>query len=274
MTQGKVGHDMAVNPARGGRGKQQLKKRATVPASGPSRVRRAIRFGTVSRRTPGALLVLLVGAIGYQMASESTYFTSYAANALFRNNFHEVVPGRLYRSAQMPRGDLVRTVQEHGIKSVIDLRLMSDTTDETGLTEAAAAARGGAVYRHIPFSSARADQRSSILALIAAYRQLPQPILVHCSSGTHRAGVASAVWLLEQEGRSPQEASRQLTMRYGFFQPERDLKAWLQGRPTLDRVIHEYALVRAEREVAFHDWVRSSPLLDEGPAPEVGSSGR
>ena len=200
--------------------------------------------------------------LGYQMRTESTYFTSYAANALFRNNFHEVVPGKFYRSAQMFRDDLTQTVREHGIKSVIDLRLMDDAADETGTTEAEAASRGGAVYRHIPFSSARVDQRESLLDLLAAFDTLPRPVLVHCSSGTHRAGVASAIWLLDQEGRSPAEAAGQLTMKYGFFQPERDLKAYLQGRPTLDRAIREFAVVSGRKPIAFQDWVASSALFD------------
>ncbi len=208
------------------------------------------------------LAAVLILMLGYQMGSDSTYFTSYAANALFRNNFHEVVPGRLYRSAQMPRDELTRAVREHGIKSVIDLRLTADAPDGTGLTEADAARRGGAVYRHVPFSSARIDQRKSLLELAAAFDELPRPVLVHCSSGTHRAGVASAVWLLEEEGRTPEEAAEQLTMRYGFFWPERRLKEIVQGRPTLDRAISEYARVRGESAVTFRDWVSHSSMFE------------
>lgn len=210
-------------------------------------------------------VILLLGAVGYQMGTESTYFTSYAANAIFRNNFHAVVPGRLYRSAQMPRDELIDTIRKHGIKTVIDLRLNDDAPDETGFTEAAAARQAGAAYRHIPLSSSRMDQRGSLLALMATYREAKGPILVHCSSGTHRAGVASAIWLLEQAGKSPAEAAGQLTLKYGFFQPERDLKAYFQGRPTLDRAIRDYAAVRRERGISFWEWVNSSVLFDKDP---------
>lgn len=206
--------------------------------------------------------LLILSAVGYQMGTESTYFTSYAANAIFRNNFHAVVPGRLYRSAQMPRDELIDTIRANGIKTVIDLRLTGDAPDETGFTEAAAARQAGASYRHIPFSSSRVDQRTSLLALMSAYRELPEPILVHCSSGTHRAGVASAIWLLEQAGKTPEEAAEQLTLKYGFFQPERDLKAYMQGRPTLDRAIRDYAAVRRETKLSFREWVSSSVLFD------------
>jgi uncharacterized protein (TIGR01244 family) len=210
-------------------------------------------------------LIVFTATIAYQMGTESTYFTSYAANALFRYNFHPVVPGRLYRSAQMPRDELIRTVQEHGIKSVIDLRLMADAPDDTGMTEAEAARRAGAAYRHIPFSSARVDQRASFTMLLAAYRELPSPVLLHCSSGTHRAGVASAVWLIDQAGWSPEHAAEQLTMKFGFFQPERDLKAFLKGHPTLDRAIREFVRVRRDRKISFREWVHTSALFGSAP---------
>lgn len=245
-------------PLRGSRVDTDAPARASTPLPGGRRS----KFSPVRLRwlVPAAVLV---AAVGYQMGTESTYFTSYAANALFRYNFHPVVPGRFYRSSQMSREALARTIREHGIKSVIDLRLMADAPDETGLTEAEAARRAGAVYRHIPFSSARVDQRASLLALLAAYREMPPPLLVHCSSGTHRAGVAAAAWLIDQAGRTPREAAGQLTMKYGFFQPERDLKAYFQGRPTLDRVIRAYSLVRSERDVSFRDWVAESELFDD-----------
>lgn len=237
--------------------------------------KRRTRTKAAGRRLRWMLpVVFLLGALGYQMGTESTHFTSYAANALFRNNFHEVVPGRLYRSARMPRDELTRTVRKHGIKSVIDLRLTADAPDDTGLTEAQAARRGGAVYRHIPFSSARVNQRESLLRLLAAFNELPRPVLVHCSSGTHRAGVASAIWLLDQESRSPEEAAEQLTMKYGFFQPERDLKAFVQGHPTLDRAIREYALSAGRETITFQEWVTSSTLFSPGPPPRAGTAGR
>jgi uncharacterized protein (TIGR01244 family) len=245
-------------PSRGSGVDTDAPARASTPPPGGRRS----KFSPVRLRwlVPAAILVT---AVGYQMGTESTYFTSYAANALFRYNFHPVVPGRLYRSAQMPRDALAETIREYGIRTVIDLRLTEDASDETGLSEAEAARRAGADYRHIPFSSARVDQRASLLALLAAYRELPPPLLVHCSSGTHRAGVAAAAWLIDQAGWSPDRAAEQLTMKYGFFRPERDLKAFLQGRPTLDRVIRAYSLVRDERNISFRDWVAEPELFDD-----------
>lgn len=218
-------------------------------------------------------LILLCAAV-YQLIGESTAVTSSLANTLFHNNLHEVVPGRLFRSAQMSRGDLGETIDRHKIRSVIDLRLDEDAPDETGKEEADVAREHGAEYRHIPFSSAKAAQRPSLLALLRAYEELPRPILVHCSSGTHRSGVASALWLLDQEGATPETAAAQLSARYGYFQLERDMKAWWTGRPTLDRILGAFASAKKSTGVDLRTWMTESPLLEPPrPVSAVPSTG-
>lgn len=205
---------------------------------------------------------LFASGLGFQMLGESTYFTSYLANLAFHHNFHEVIPARLYRSSEMSRDELTALVRQHGIASVIDLRIDDDYVDESGKTEAQAVAEAGADYRHVPFSSRRADQRESVLKLLSAYQEMRPPFLVHCSSGTHRSGVASAIWLITKEGRSAAEASDQLSMRYGYFQWERDLKALLQGKPTLDRIISKYEEDSSRDGMSFEQWAREAPLLE------------
>ena len=39
-----------------------------------------------------------------------------------RHNFHSILSGRLYRSAQMSSDSLADTIREHGIKTVVNLR--------------------------------------------------------------------------------------------------------------------------------------------------------
>ncbi len=175
-----------------------------------------------------------------QMVGETTAVTSYLANTLFSNNLHEVVPHKFYRSAEMSRDELQQTVKRYGIKTVLDMRLDKDAPDSTGMTEAEAAKLAGSSYLHLPFSSARADQLPQLAKLLETYDAAALPILVHCSSGTHRSGVASALWLLEKEGKSLDDAMQQLTPRYGFFKFERDLKSYFQGAPTLDHIFAQY----------------------------------
>ena len=197
------------------------------------------------------------------MVGETTYFTSFASNFLFHNNLHVVAPGRFYRSAQMSREDIQSTIQRLGIRTVIDLRLNNDEPDASGRTQRETVERQGATYLHIPFSSARANQIDRLQNLVRAYESSPRPILVHCSSGTHRSGVASAVWLLDRENAPIETALEQITLRYGFIQWERDLKALFQGEPTLDTVLTDYAKAAAAEPLTFREWLERQPLTGQ-----------
>lgn len=199
-----------------------------------------------------------------QIAGETTYFTSFAANFIFKNNLHEIVPGRFYRSGQMNPKDLTETIQEHQIKTVIDLRLAVDDSDaEQGISEKEVVENAGGHYEHIPFSSARADQKEQIEKLLDAFDQAQTPVLVHCSSGTHRSGIASAIWLLEKEGQPVEVAENQISSRYGFFKFERDIKAFFQGKPTLDAVLSYYAKANTAERISFRDWIKSQDQLSD-----------
>jgi uncharacterized protein (TIGR01244 family) len=201
-----------------------------------------------------------------QIAGETTYFTSFAANFIFKNNLHEIVPGRFFRSGQMNPADLTQTMKEHNIKTVIDLRLAVDDSDaEQGISEKQVVENAGGQYSHIPFSSARADQKEQIEKLLDTFEEAQTPILVHCSSGTHRSGIASALWLLEKEGKSVETAEDQISIRYGFFQFERDLKAFFQGKPTLDEVLREYAKANNAERISFREWLKNQDQLSSEP---------
>lgn len=187
----------------------------------------------------------------------------YSISSAFRRNFHEVVPGALYRSGQMPRAELAAIIREHGIRSVIDLRLQDDAADSSGMTESAAVEREGATYIHIPLTSTSADQRKQLEALSAAFRSAPEPVLIHCSDGTHRTGVASAIWLL-QAGYGTMTALSQLDLRFGFLGLERWWKARLNGHPTLDAVIARYVSDHRAGDQSgrdIDDWLQTAPKL-------------
>jgi uncharacterized protein (TIGR01244 family) len=194
-----------------------------------------------------------------QMLTDTTYFTSFAANFIFAHNLHSVVPGRFYRSAQMSREALEKTIRTYGIKTVIDLRLDQDEPDAAGQTEAQAAESAGAEYRHVPLSSSRADQKGKLLQLLDIYRDAPQPMLVHCSSGTHRSGIASALWLLDREGEDYEQAAEQFSARYGFFTIERKFKAFVQGKPTLDAVLRQYQEAQKQQpDLSIREWLEKT----------------
>lgn len=184
-----------------------------------------------------AVVAIVSCSLYLQLRGETTHITSYLANFLFAHNLHEVAPQRFYRSAQMARADLQEIIRKHQIKTVIDLRLDEDTPDENNLTESAASSQAGAVYHHIPLTSRSRNQHDQILHLLSLYRSAATPILVHCSDGTHRSGIAATLWQLEIEHKPLATSLEQISTKYGFFQWERNLKALWQGHPTLDQLL-------------------------------------
>lgn len=129
-------------------------------------------------------------------------------------NFHSVIAGELYRSAQLSPAQFERYVRADGIKTIINLR--GENVNAKWYNAEIAAARELGV-EHIDFGMSsgtvlgpeRADQ------LIAIMRAAPKPILIHCQSGADRTGLVSAIYSQQIAGINEDIAERQLSIRYG-----------------------------------------------------------
>ena len=208
-----------------------------------------------------AFLFLLFLAFIPQLIGETTYLTSYIANLIFSGNWHEVSPGKLYRSAELNSDELAKKIQQYDIKTVIDLRYGEDSGDITGKTEAQTAKENGAEYRHVPLRGSTAQQKQSLLQLVDSFDNSSSPILLHCTSGTHRSGLAAAVWLLTKEDtgddKAVERAAQQLSSKYGFIFYERKIKSLLQGHQTIDAVLWHYLEERKKSGISFRDWLKN-----------------
>ncbi|MCK0197037.1 dual specificity protein phosphatase family protein [Ancylobacter sp. 6x-1] len=130
-------------------------------------------------------------------------------------NFHTVVPGELYRSAQVDAADIARIKQKYGIATIINLRGYSGRPWHA--EEVAASAALGINHIDIPLSAGRELTDEQAQHLIAVMRDAPKPILVHCRGGSDRSGIASALYLAAVAGRGEDAAEGQLSIWYGHF---------------------------------------------------------
>lgn len=210
-----------------------------------------------------AALVLLTAVIGLgaQFYTDYTVFTTYLPSTMFRSNLHEVVPGRFYRSGEMNTLRLMEVVRANHIKTVIDLRLEPKDIEEGWANEAMTLQKENVQYIHVPLSSKRVPEAWHITSLLAAFDQSTEPILVHCSNGTHRTGFASFLWMVDKNNAAPKDAILQLSPTYGYIQLERDLKMLLGRKPTLDRVAFDFVKQSAIQpqsgsSIVFRDWYR------------------
>ena len=132
------------------------------------------------------------------------------------DNFHVVSPGVVYRSSQMSGAALTRTIKEHGIKSVLNLRGPGPTQDWY-IAEIEAARASGVEHFDIPLSATRELTDEQLEALMDILHRAPKPLLIHCKSGSDRTGLAGALYLYGIEGQPARLANRQLTALYGHL---------------------------------------------------------
>ena len=143
-------------------------------------------------------------------------FLLYIGVLQLSGNFHEVIPGQLYRSSQLSQDQLVTYVKANGIKTIINLRGQNDQS-EWYRSEVATAEQLG--VQHVDFGmSARKELTPGRVAqLIQIMRDAPKPILIHCKSGADRTGLASAIYVNRVAGLDEGTAEHQLSIRFGHL---------------------------------------------------------
>jgi len=131
-------------------------------------------------------------------------------------NFHTVIPGELYRSAQMTPEQLMTYTADYGIKTVINLR--GDGGAKKWYTgEKAESSRLGIDHIDFPMSAKKPLTREQTQQLAEILRTAPKPILIHCKAGSDRTGFASALYLAAVKGMDVEEAEKQLSVRFGHI---------------------------------------------------------
>jgi hypothetical protein len=137
-----------------------------------------------------------------------------AGRVLIGSNWHTVLPGRVYRCAQLSGPDLERVIAAYGIRTVVNLRGCAAPLPWY-LEECRATQRADAAQEDICFSAGRLPCTFELRRLIEVLDRGEPPFLLHCRRGADRTGMAAAVVMLLQPGGDLDRACRQLGPRYG-----------------------------------------------------------
>lgn len=160
--------------------------------------------------------LLLAGAIGALSA-----LAVQVLDITVGGNFHTVVDGEVYRSAQPNGTDLAREVAAEGIRSVINLR-----GDNLGTpwydAEIAEAKRLGVTHIDFRMSSRHQLSQAEAAALIEVMRTAPKPVLIHCAGGSDRSGLAAALYIAAIAQLGEDAAEEQLSLAYGHISLEQN----------------------------------------------------
>jgi protein tyrosine/serine phosphatase len=130
-------------------------------------------------------------------------------------NFHEVIPGELYRSAQPGAAVIDAAVQRYGIRTIINLR--NEKRGSWYAEEASAAEKNGVTLINYPLSSADMVSVGESEDLAEVMRRAQKPILIHCEHGANRTGLASAIYVGAVARGSELLAELQLSPLYGHI---------------------------------------------------------
>jgi hypothetical protein len=137
-----------------------------------------------------------------------------ACRVMLGNNFHTVVPGRVYRCAQPSGAALEQMLKAHHIRTVVNLRGCG-APFPWYLDECRATHGLNVAQEDICFSAGRLPSAPELRRLIEVLDRCEYPILLHCRRGADRTGVAAAIVLLLETGFDLDRARRQLGLRYG-----------------------------------------------------------
>src|SRR5262249_18905152 len=135
---------------------------------------------------------------------------------LLGSNFHTVIPGEVYRSAQLSTSALERFLREKHIHTIINLRGCCDP-EEWYLDEGRVALRNNVSLEDLGFSAGRLPSVITLRQLLEAINRSDYPILFHCHKGADRTGMASAIALLLRTDAPLEKARAQLGFRFGHL---------------------------------------------------------
>lgn len=130
-------------------------------------------------------------------------------------NFHTVLPGRVYRAAQMSGDELRSALEKYQVRTVLNLRGW-DAADWYS-AECRLLDEVGVKGEDINFVTGRLPWVHELERLLDVLDHCEYPILMHCYSGADRSGMVSALILLLNTDCDLDEACRQLGVRYGHF---------------------------------------------------------
>ncbi|GGY30353.1 hypothetical protein GCM10008098_24800 [Rhodanobacter panaciterrae] len=111
--------------------------------------------------------------------------------------------------------DDIAALAAQGFRSIINNRPDGEIDGQpTGAELEAVARRAGLEYRHVPVISGQL-QEAQVQAFAAALKELPEPVLAFCRTGTR----STTLWALQAEG--PVDAILETARAAGY-----DLTAW------------------------------------------------
>jgi protein tyrosine/serine phosphatase len=159
-------------------------------------------------------------------------------------NLHRI-SDEMWRCNQPSPEHIDRYARELGIRTILNLRGASPRGYY--LLEKEACERNGIALVDFQVFSREAPSRESVLAARDLFQSITYPALMHCKSGSDRAGVMAVLYQHFRKGLPVDRAIEQLALKYLHIR---------EGKTgVLDFFFETYLKEGAPRGLSFVDWV-------------------
>ena len=160
-------------------------------------------------------------------------------------NLHQIAPG-VFRSNQ-PTFERLEALKQQGIENIVNLRGKSEAAHY--LIEEDRCRSLGLRMHSIDLNARSVPEKRHLKDLIELFRSLDGPFMMHCKSGSDRAGLASVIYLVTHKGEPLSKAKRMLSLRF--------LHLKLTKTGVLDYMLHQYEKSFERSGVHFEEWLET-----------------
>jgi len=177
---------------------------------------------------------ILIAAVAAVLAIALSITLYKCRHYVLPKRFAEVVPGQLYRSGQMKAGPMRRVLDQHNIRTIVNMMHATEDEPWQELERQMAAERGIEIIR-IPMNSngltlsGSFDDVEKAAAILQGEpvdgKVYPHPVLLHCAAGACRTGSSYAVWRMKYCGWDADRAIAE-ARSHGKIDPR--MVPWLQ----------------------------------------------
>jgi protein tyrosine/serine phosphatase len=186
---------------------------------------------------------------GRRAAHWRHFWRDHAYVRLARSNAHWI-SDELVRANQ-PWPFQVKMWRDRGIKTIVNLR---NGWDAHHVLEQEACERYGVKQVQFGVTAIEAPSRDRVLGAKALFDELEYPAMMHCKSGSDRAGLMGVLYLHFRQGQPISKALDQLSFfKFGHMSAGRE--------GVLDYHFKKYLAEIEPQGISYEDWV-SSPAYD------------
>lgn len=178
-------------------------------------------------------------------AIKHAYWMDHEILRQFYHNDYEITKN-VFRANQ-PSPQRITMWRKRGVRTIVNFR--GQTNQGAYYLEKEACIKNGINLIDFRLFATKLPPKDSLLQLEGVFRSIKTPFLMHCKSGSDRAGLGAALYFLYILDAPIEAAQKQLSIKYLH------LGGWTAG--ILDFMLMQFRLSSTINGTKFKDWLRN-----------------